>query len=119
MTADTRIPPPPFGDERTMLGGFLDRQRQTLAHKCAGLAPAQLATRTVDPSAMSLLGLVRHLTENERGWFGEVLATEDVPPLYGDGDGDITVWTRPRSTMRRSRTCSRRGVRRAPDRGRC
>ncbi|MFC4947151.1 DinB family protein [Pseudonocardia sp. GCM10023141] len=87
---DPRTQPPLVADERATLAGFLDWQRQTLALKCAGLTPAQLAERPVPPSAMSLLGLVRHLTENERGWFLEVLDGQDVPLLYGAGDADIT-----------------------------
>jgi uncharacterized damage-inducible protein DinB len=35
------------------------------------------------PSSMSLLGLVRHLTEVERNWFARALAGD--PPLYSSG----------------------------------
>jgi Protein of unknown function (DUF664) len=44
-----------------MLAGWLDFHRATLEMKCAGLTPAQLATRSVEPSTLSLLGLVRHM----------------------------------------------------------
>jgi hypothetical protein len=36
--------------------------------KCAGLEPDRLASRSCPPSTLSLLGLVRHLTEVE-AWF--------------------------------------------------
>jgi uncharacterized damage-inducible protein DinB len=69
-------------DERATLAGFLDRYRDTLEWKCTGLTPEQLSERAVPPSTMSLLGLVRHMAEVERGWFRRGLAGEDVGPLY-------------------------------------
>jgi uncharacterized damage-inducible protein DinB len=94
VTDDYRTAPPLIADERTMLCGWLDWHRETLAAKCAGLTPAQLAEWSVPPSSMSLLGLVRHLTEVERTWFQRVLAGEDAPPLYysdeyPDGEFDL------------------------------
>jgi uncharacterized damage-inducible protein DinB len=89
---DNRPQPPATGDERTMLAGWLDFHRATLEMKCAGLTPAQLATRAVEPSTLSLLGLVRHLADVERSWFRRRLAGEDAPPLYfsdEDPDGDF------------------------------
>ena len=78
------------GDERATLAGFLRHQREILERKCAGLDAVALARRAVEPSTLSLLGLVRHLAEVERGWFRVVLAGEDVPPLFAseaDPDG--------------------------------
>jgi uncharacterized damage-inducible protein DinB len=75
-----------------MLAGWLDYHRATLEWKCAGLTPAQLATRALEPSTLSLLGLVRHMADVERGWFRRRFAGEDVPPLYysdDDPDGDF------------------------------
>jgi hypothetical protein len=46
---DDRTSAPLAGDEVTLLTGFLEFQRQTLAWKCAGLSPQQLATRAVPP----------------------------------------------------------------------
>ena len=79
-------------DERTMLTSFLDFHRATLAWKCSGLTDAQLRERSVPPSTLSLIGLVRHLTEVERSWFRRVLLGEDAPPIYysdADPDGDL------------------------------
>jgi len=69
-------------DERSTLLDYLRRYRLTLELKCAGLTPAQLATRSVPPSTMSLLGLVRHLAQVEQFWFRIVLAGQDVPRRY-------------------------------------
>jgi uncharacterized damage-inducible protein DinB len=65
---DDRTEPPLTGDEGTLLTGFLRFHRQTLAWKCAGLTPQQLATRAVPTSELTLLGLVRHLAAVETGW---------------------------------------------------
>lgn len=66
-----RIEPPnnPV-DERAALEDRLEFQRTTLLLKCGGLTPEQLVLRSVPPSAMSLLGLVRHLSGVE-AWFHE------------------------------------------------
>jgi uncharacterized damage-inducible protein DinB len=92
VTADTRFEPPQAAGERATLTGFLQRQRDTLAMKCAGLTPAQLRACAVEPSGLSLLGLVRHLTEVERSWFRAVINAEDCRPLWerpGSGDTDF------------------------------
>jgi hypothetical protein len=68
--------PPVIADERTMLRVFLDCHRATLAMKCAGLSDQQLRQRAVPSSALSLLGLVRHMAEVERTWFRRVINGE-------------------------------------------
>jgi uncharacterized damage-inducible protein DinB len=83
---------PRTADERATLVAFLEWQRSTLARKCAGLTPEQLRRRSAAPSTLSLLGLIRHLTEVERGWFRRTLALEDVGDLYAteaDPDADF------------------------------
>jgi len=77
------------GDDRPILEGYLDWQRSTLLHICAGLAADQLATRPAPPSALSLLGLIRHLAKVERIWLRQRVAGQAIPPLYG-GAGDNT-----------------------------
>jgi uncharacterized damage-inducible protein DinB len=67
-----RVEPPNVAGEREMLSGWLDFHRATLARKCAGLDAEQLACRSVPPSTLSLLGLVRHLADVERTWFDRV-----------------------------------------------
>ncbi|MEP6462717.1 MAG: DinB family protein [Frankiaceae bacterium] len=81
-----------LGDERATLTEFLRYQRLTLQVKCEGLDATQLARRAVEPSTMSLLGLLRHMAEVERGWFRRRFAGQDVPKLYqseAEPDGDF------------------------------
>jgi Protein of unknown function (DUF664) len=80
--ADQRTDPPYVSDERTSLEAWLDFHRATLLWKCDGLTGEQLAERSVEPSTMSLLGLVRHMSEVERGWFRQFVGGEDVPDVY-------------------------------------
>ncbi len=74
-----------LGDERTTLAESLRCLRLTLELKCAGLDAEAMARRAVEPSTMSLLGLVRHLAEVERATFRVLLAGQDVPRLYCTG----------------------------------
>ncbi len=83
-----RSAPQPAADERTTLEQFLDFQRETLLEKCMDLSGEQLATRSVPPSDMSLLGLVRHLAKVERWWFRMQMCGLRLPPIYqNDFDG--------------------------------
>jgi uncharacterized damage-inducible protein DinB len=87
-----RVRPPFVADERAMLDAWLDYHRATLLIKCEGLDAAQLRERSVPPSSLSLLGLVRHMTEVERAWFRRTLLGEDAPRIYsveGRKDGDF------------------------------
>ncbi|MFF5210710.1 DinB family protein [Streptosporangium sp. NPDC000396] len=91
---DNRIDPPFIAAELPMLYSWLDWHRETLAVKCAGLSEEQLRLRSVPPSTLSLLGLLRHLAEVERYWFRNILNGEDVPSLYcteQDPDGDFNL----------------------------
>lgn len=76
-----------------MAGQYLDYHRETLRWKCAGLNEAQLKRRPVPPSTLSLLGLVRQLTEVELHWFSRWLDDQPVADPYSspenrDGDFD-------------------------------
>ncbi|MFJ5265195.1 DinB family protein [Streptomyces sp. NPDC088387] len=73
--------------ELATLQDFLSGYRLTLRMKCEGLDPEQLARRSVPPSTMSLLGLVRHLAEVERDWRNWVVTEDPAPKLYGARDG--------------------------------
>ena len=85
-TSPDRTYPPQVSEERDSLDAWVDYHRATLVMKCAGLAPEQLAIRSCPPSSLSLLGLMRHLTEVE-GWFhdfdgdppGEWYSSEEDP----------------------------------------
>ncbi|MGZ4768380.1 MAG: DinB family protein [Ilumatobacteraceae bacterium] len=89
---DPRENRPRLADERTTLVEALRCQRLTLEMKCAGLDAEAMARRSVEPSTMSLLGLVRHLAEVERGTFRVLMSGQDVPRLFcseADRDGDF------------------------------
>ena len=97
MRPDDRPEPPLHADERSTLAGFLDYQRATLEWKCSQLTAAQLAQRAMPPSSLSLLGIVRHMADVERGWFDRVRTGGDRrPALFSssdrpDGDFDGAV----------------------------
>jgi len=89
---DPRENGPTLGDERTTLVEALRSARLTLEMKCSGLDAEAMARRSVEPSTMSLLGLVRHLAEMERATFREMMAGQDAPRLFcsdTDRDGDF------------------------------
>ncbi|MCC8247789.1 DinB family protein [Saccharothrix luteola] len=89
MTTE-RVGPPLRADERETLRAFLDYHRATLAMKCDGLSTEDLRRRSMPPSTLTLLGLVRHMAEVERTWFRRVINHEDVP-LVWSADGDFQV----------------------------
>ncbi len=80
--------PSPDGELAT-LQDFLTGYRLTLRMKCEGLDAEQLARRSVPPSTMSLLGLVRHLAETERDWRGWIGDEPAPAKLYGARDADF------------------------------
>ncbi|MCX4525675.1 MULTISPECIES: DinB family protein [unclassified Streptomyces] len=82
-----------FQGERATLVGYLRDQRLTLELKCAGLDAEALARRSVEPSDLSLLGLVRHLAGVEQKWFREVMAGQEIRRHYrsqDDREGEFT-----------------------------
>ncbi|MFJ6482180.1 MULTISPECIES: DinB family protein [unclassified Streptomyces] len=82
-----------FQGERAVLAGYLRDQRLTLELKCAGLDAEALARRSVEPSNLSLLGLVRHLAGVEQYWFRQVMAGQEIRRHYRteeDRTGDFT-----------------------------
>jgi hypothetical protein len=89
---DPRENGPTLGDERTTLVEALRCARLTLEMKCSDLDAEAMARRSVEPSTMSLLGLVRHLAEVERASFRVLMARQNVPRLFcsdTDPDGDF------------------------------
>jgi hypothetical protein len=89
---DPRENGPALGDERSTLAESLRCQRLTLELKCSGLDAEAMARRAIEPSTLSLLGLVRHLAEMERATFRVLMAGQDVPRLFCSGtdpDGDF------------------------------
>jgi uncharacterized damage-inducible protein DinB len=89
MTTE-RIGPPLIAGERETLRAFLDFLRATLAMKCDGLSDDELRRKSMPPSELSLLGLVRHMAEVERMWFRRVIGGEELP-LVWSAEGDFQV----------------------------
>jgi uncharacterized damage-inducible protein DinB len=83
-----RPEPPRTAGERETLRVFLDFHRSTLAMKCEGLSDDGLRQRSMPPSTLTLLALVRHMAEVERTWFRRVIAGEDIP-LRWSPEGDF------------------------------
>jgi uncharacterized damage-inducible protein DinB len=80
---DVSLPDVPLtGDDRLVLEGFFAWHRALLRSKCAGLTGEQLAQCSVPPSNLSLLGLVRHMAKVERRWFRELIAGQELEPMY-------------------------------------
>jgi hypothetical protein len=91
MDGTSRPDPPKVAGEKETLLGQLEFQRATLLWKCDGLTPEQAGTRAVEPSILSLHGLVRHLTEVEIALFAQTIAGEETQYLYSTDahpDGD-------------------------------
>lgn len=80
----------PLGERETLVD-YLRHYRLTLELKCDALTPDQLALRSVPPSSLSLLGLVRHMARVEHHWFRRVMEGQhDLPRLYRtDDDPDL------------------------------
>jgi hypothetical protein len=94
--------PPPadpdgIADERAMLVAFLEFYRAVFVRKAEELTDDQARVAACPPSDLTILGLVRHMAEVERGWFRRGIAGEhDAPSWYrgaahpdGDDDGDL------------------------------
>ncbi|HEX6447038.1 MAG TPA: DinB family protein [Streptosporangiales bacterium] len=79
-------------DERSTLLDYLRRYRLTLELKCSDLDARQLACRSVPPSTMSLLGLLRHLADVERRWFRGEMARQDRSWVYRTEEDRDAAW---------------------------
>ena len=99
--------------EKATYRDYLGNYRLTIEMKCEGLSAEQFARRSVPPSTLSLLGLVRHLARVENHWFQRVLqGRTEEPRLYKCEDDPIGTSLGQRPTLPWSRTPSRRGRRR-------
>ena len=86
----TRLSHPPtvpyVADERLMLSSFLDAMRLAARLKLDGLTEEQVRM-VPTASALSLLGIVKHLAWTENRWFRQSFTGEDVedPRVRGEG----------------------------------
>ncbi|SDT44365.1 DinB family protein [Microlunatus soli] len=86
MQNDQRLRPASSADERAMITGWLDWQRQTVPLKCAGLTDEQARRRLLPTSPeMTVGGLVSHLIAVERHWLVGSFLGEPAGPLDDDG----------------------------------
>jgi Protein of unknown function (DUF664) len=93
MAASDRVPEPADGDVRSVLLGWLAFHRNAMEAKCAGLDADQLVERSASPSPLSLLGLVRHLTEMERAYGSWALGPKtDLHWVWGEYTDDGPEW---------------------------
>jgi hypothetical protein len=86
--AGFRTRPPRVADERTMYQSWLDYHRGTLLWKCEGLTDEQLKTAATEPSNLTLLGLLRHMAQVERGWFFDDWSGVRAEPLYSTEESE-------------------------------
>ena len=84
---DPRTMGNPQGEKATYVE-YLANYRLTLGMKCDGLSPEQLAARSVPPSTMSLLGLVRHMARVENSWFQRVAQASGKDRIYWSAEDD-------------------------------
>lgn len=90
MAEDAPPLPPPedhAADERTTLVDMLDYYRTVLARKTWGLTPEQAAT-TIDPSDLTLPGLLFHMAMVEDTWFAERFGGADKSEPWASADWD-------------------------------
>ena len=89
---DPRMSDVPSRGERAVLLEYLEHYRTTLELKCEGLTAEQLGTRSVPPSRMSLLGMVRHLARVEQSWFRRILEGQHhLERHFQDEDGGFEL----------------------------
>ncbi len=104
----SRVRPTYVLHERELLDGWLEFHRATLLVKCEGLDDTQRKARPIPTSELSLHGLVRHMAETERNWFGRILLRDQAIPWIWDDpavtdsslmtidsaswDADLAVW---------------------------
>jgi uncharacterized damage-inducible protein DinB len=86
-----------FGDdERSVLLGYLTYHRTVLARKIEGVTDAAARRPASPPSTLTLLGLIRHMTDVERWWFRRVHRGEVIDAIFDDDQewqipDDVTV----------------------------
>jgi uncharacterized damage-inducible protein DinB len=85
-------PVPLFGEEKESLVVSLERHREVVRWKTAGLTDEQLR-QPLTPSGLTLLGLVKHLAAMEYGWFCVTFdrKTEPLPLDENDVNADLRI----------------------------
>jgi hypothetical protein len=91
MSDDPRRQIPDAADECTMLDAFLEWHQQTVLLKIAGLSESDLR-RSIVPSGVTPLGMVKHLAYVHRFWFRIVFVNEPGLPLPWSKDDPDADW---------------------------
>jgi uncharacterized damage-inducible protein DinB len=78
----------PAAGERETLESFLDFQRATMVQKAEGISDEQAASRTVEPSTLTMSGLIKHLALVEESWFQSVFAGGELPEPWASAPFD-------------------------------
>ncbi|HSJ72268.1 MAG TPA: DUF664 domain-containing protein [Acidimicrobiia bacterium] len=78
--------PDPSMESREFLEAWLRYQRHEFLRKLRDLEPDQLAAWSIPPVELSVLGLVRHMTEMEHVWLSWGLGGGEQAFRYGDDD---------------------------------
>ena len=80
-------PVPVDADEVTTLRAFLDQFRDTVRRQCAGVGADGLAW-TLQPSTLTLGGMLKHLAFVEDYWFSYHLAAHEPAPPWDTAPWD-------------------------------
>ncbi len=86
MDLGRRDEPAPTDDQRSFLIAWLDYQRHEFLRKLRDLSPEQLVVWAVPPVELSVLGLVRHMTQMEHGYLTWGLGGGEHSMMYGEDD---------------------------------
>jgi len=78
---------PSAAGEVETLNAFLDYYRAVMLDKVGGLTREQLATR-LEPSTMTLVGMIYHLALVEAHWFSDIFAGEGIGEPWASVDWD-------------------------------
>lgn len=78
--------PEPTTDLRQALEGWLGYQRHEFVRKFRDLAPEGLAKWSIPPVQLSVLGLIRHMTQMEHAYLAWGLGGGERLMVYGDDD---------------------------------
>lgn len=73
-------------EPRALLEAWLGYQRHEFLRKLRDLTPAQLVAWAVPPVELSILGLVRHMTQMEHGYLSAGVGGGELVWAYGDDD---------------------------------
>ncbi|MEN8238733.1 MAG: DUF664 domain-containing protein [Actinomycetota bacterium] len=78
--------PEPTLDSRQLLDGWLRYQRHEFLRKLRDLTPEDLAAWSIPPVELSVLGLVRHMTQMEHVYLTWGLGGGERVMVYGEDD---------------------------------